>query len=39
MRTKVNIIFRTCDKVNALHGTDRPFRMTKVKIVNYCLFH
>jgi len=36
MRTKVNIIFRTCDKVNALHGTDRPYGMTKEQIVNYC---
>lgn len=36
MRTKLNVIFRTCDVVNAVHGTDRPFGFTKEKLINYC---
>lgn len=36
MRTKVNIIFRTCDKVKSVHGTDRPFNMSKEQVINYC---
>ena len=35
MRTKVNIIYRTCDKVQAMHGTNRPFGMSKEQVVNY----
>ena len=36
MRTKVNIIYRTCEKVKSVHNTDRPFGMNKTQIINYC---
>ena len=32
----LNIIFRTCDVVNSIHGTDRPFGLTKKEIVDVC---
>ena len=30
---KLNIIFRTCDVVDSIHGTGRPFGLTKKEVV------
>ncbi|MCO6174792.1 hypothetical protein NHF50_07015 [Flavobacterium sp. NRK F10] len=34
--TKLNIIFRTCDKVNAVHGSPRPFDLDKKELIKIC---
>lgn len=33
---KLNIIFRTCDKVNAVHGSPRPFNLNKKELIKIC---
>lgn len=33
---KINIIFRTCDKVNAVHGSPRPFDLDKKELIKIC---
>ncbi len=33
---KLNIIFRTCDVVDSIHGTGRPFGLTKKEVVDVC---
>lgn len=33
---KINIIFRTCDKVNAVHGSPRPFNLDKLTLIKIC---
>lgn len=32
----MKIIFRTCDDVHSIHGTNRPFGLTKAEISKYC---
>lgn len=36
MGTKINIIYRTCDVVEAVHGTPRPYGLTKTKLIDLC---
>lgn len=33
---KINIIFRTCDKVNSVHGSPRPFDLDKITLIKVC---
>jgi hypothetical protein len=33
---KINIIFRTCDKINAVHGSPRPFNLSKIELIKIC---
>jgi hypothetical protein len=33
---KLKIIYRTCEVIKSMHGTDRPFGMTKSKIIETC---
>lgn len=33
---KINIIFRTCDKVNSVHGSPRPFDLDKLTLIKIC---
>jgi hypothetical protein len=33
---KFNIIFRTCDKVNAVHGSPRPYGLDKLALIKLC---
>ena len=33
---KINIVFRTCDKVNAVHGSPRPFNLDKLSLIKIC---
>lgn len=33
---KLKIIYRTCEIVKSMHGTDRPFSMTKSEIIDAC---
>lgn len=34
--TKINIIFRTCDRVNSVHGSPRPFDLDKLTLIKVC---
>lgn len=33
---RINIIFRTCDKVNSVHGSPRPFGLDKLSLIKLC---
>lgn len=33
---KINIIFRTCDKVGSVHGSLRPFNLNKKELIKIC---
>ena len=35
-KIKIHIIFRTCDKVNAVHGSPRPFGLDKISLIKLC---
>ena len=32
----LKIIYRTCEVINSMHGTDRPFGMNKSEIIETC---
>jgi hypothetical protein len=36
MSPKINIIFRTCDAVNAVHKAPRPFDLDKKTLIKIC---
>lgn len=36
MNKKVNIIFRTCDKINSVNGAPRPFNLDKRTLIKIC---
>lgn len=36
MDLKTNVIFRTCDKINAVHGSPRPFNLDKITLIKIC---
>jgi hypothetical protein len=36
MNLKTNVIFRTCDKINAVHGSPRPFNLNKYTLIKIC---
>ncbi|MCL9769475.1 hypothetical protein NAT47_03510 [Flavobacterium sp. HXWNR69] len=36
METKINIIFRSCDVVNAVHNAPRPFDLDKKTLIKIC---
>lgn len=36
MGTKINIIFRSCDAVNAVHNAPRPFDLDKRSLIKIC---
>lgn len=33
---KINVVFRTCDKINAVHGSPRPFGLDKKELIKIC---
>lgn len=35
-KIKIHIIFRTCDKVNAVHGSPRPYGLDKISLIKLC---
>lgn len=36
MNFKLNVIFRTCDKINSVHGSPRPFNLDKITLIKIC---
>ena len=36
MDLKINVIFRTCDKVNSVNGSPRPFNLNKLILIKIC---